>query len=111
VTAAAEATVILSKARGLLFWISDGLKFFFSLALWERARVRALLIVHGILTYILFHGERKNNQRRKPIEKKNYFGGTSNYSSGYYFPRAGAAAGKDTEDWVSRSRWRFILLA
>jgi hypothetical protein len=36
------------------------LKFLFSLALWERARVRALLLIaHGTLTTILAHGERK----------------------------------------------------
>ena len=51
-------------------WIFDGLKFLFSLALWERARVRALLIVHGTLTSILSHEERKNNQRRKPMRRR-----------------------------------------
>jgi hypothetical protein len=35
------------------------LKSVFSLALWERAKVRALLIVHGTLATILSHGERK----------------------------------------------------
>ena len=43
---------------------------------------------------------------KKTNEKKNYFRGTGNYSSGYYFYCPGAAAGKDTEDWISRSRFR-----
>jgi putative ABC transport system substrate-binding protein len=42
----------------------------FSLALWERARVRALLIVHGTLTSILSNVERKNNQRRKLMRRR-----------------------------------------
>jgi putative ABC transport system substrate-binding protein len=46
------------------------LNFLFSLALWERARVRALLIVHGTLTSILSHGERRNNQRRKTMRRR-----------------------------------------
>jgi ABC transporter substrate binding protein len=48
------------------FWI----EILFSLALWERARMRALTIVHGTLTKILSHGERKNNQRRKPMRRR-----------------------------------------
>jgi putative ABC transport system substrate-binding protein len=38
--------------------------------LWERARVRALPIVHGTLTSILSHGERRNNQRRKTMRRR-----------------------------------------
>ena len=60
-----------SLRRAIQFWISDlGLKFLISLALWERARVRALPIVYVSLTSILSHGERKNNQRRKPMRRR-----------------------------------------
>ena len=60
-----------SLRRAIQFWISDlGLKFLISLALWERARVRALSIVYVTLTSILSHGERKNNQRRKPMRRR-----------------------------------------
>ena len=56
--------------RIFYFGFSIGLKFLFSLALWERARVRALLIVHGTLISILSHQERKNNQRGNPMRRR-----------------------------------------